>query len=235
LVRRQRKSDRRRPPQSVPASTGTSPAASLRGDRLSCGWTASRSIPQALAPYRFGAAATWFVHLAAREARGGSPDESSAPPPSGFFPASEYIPAIPAPRGCTALPRFHAPPAPPFRGEPPLPELPPPGHVASLPFLPASTPCSHRDLPGVFQPGALPGFLPSELDLAEIGPPLGIPSPPAIRVPDVRQPQGRSLWGTRACKHARAFGRHRPLSRPGLRFRGSSPPQDWSHRVRISP
>jgi hypothetical protein len=207
VVRRQRVSNRRRPPQSVPASSGVSPAVSLRGDLLSCGWPASRSIPRTLAPYRFGAAAAWFVHLAAHQARGRTTDASVVPPPSGFFPASEFDPAMPAPCGCTALPRFHAPTAPPLRSEPPLPELPPPGHVASLPFLPASTPCSRRDLPGIFQPGALPGFLPSELHPAKIGPPLDVPSPPAICVPDLRQPPGRSLGGRgHACMRAPSVG-----------------------------
>ena len=230
-----KESDRRRPPQSVPASSGLSPAASLRGDRLSCGWTASRSSPRALAPHRFGAAAAWFVHHAARGARGGALESTSVPPPTGFFPASELDPAMPAPRGCTALPRFLAPPALPFRGEPPLPELPPPGQVASLPFLPASTPCSHRDLPGVFQPGALPGFLPSELAPAEIGRPSGLPSPPAIRNADRRKPPGRSLGG-RGHASMRA-----PLVGP-VRFHVRAlasgvwiPPQDGDGHVRISP
>jgi hypothetical protein len=145
-----------------------------------------------------GASSVWRIRFVVRppcgfQARGRTCDESQAPPPSGFCPASEFDPAMPAPRGCTALPRFHAPTAQPFRDEPPLPELPPPGHVASSPFLPASTPCSRRDLPGVSQPGALPGFLPSELRPVEIGPPLDVPSPPAICFPDLRQPPGRSL------------------------------------------
>ena len=134
-------------------------------------------------------------------------DASSIPPPSGFFPASEFDPAMPAPCGCTALPRFHAPTAPPLRSEPPLPELPPPGHVAPLPFPPASTPCSRRDLPGVFQPGALPGFIPSELHPAKIGPPLDVPSPPAIHVPDIGQPPGRNLGGRgHTCMRAPSVG-----------------------------
>jgi len=37
-----------------------------------------------------------------------------------------------------------------------------------LPFQWASGPCSHDDLPGVFQPGALTGFLPSKRDLTGI-------------------------------------------------------------------
>jgi hypothetical protein len=52
--------------------------------------------------------------------------------------------------------------------EPPLPGFAFPGHVASLPFQPASTPFSRHDLPGIFHPGALTGFLPSKLDLAKI-------------------------------------------------------------------
>lgn len=64
--------------------------------------------------------------------------------------------------------------------EPPFPGLPPPGHVASPHFPRASTPCSRTGLPGLFQPGALSGFGPSELSRAGIAPPLDGTSPLAI-------------------------------------------------------
>jgi hypothetical protein len=68
----------------------------------------------------------------------------------------------------------------PQRDEPPLPELPPPGQVASPPFLPASTPCSRRDLPGVFQPGAPSGFSLQSLTWQRLHAPLDAASLPAI-------------------------------------------------------
>lgn len=76
-----------------------------------------------------------------------------------------------------ALSRFRSPSAQPNRDEPPLPKLPPPGHVASIPFLPASTPCSRRDLPGLFRPGALVGFSLQSLTRQ------GSPSPPGATSP----------------------------------------------------
>jgi len=166
----------------------------------------------------------WEVHSIARMDR--LPQASS--PLQSSTRRCPHLVGAPLSRG------FVAPPAPPFRGEPPLPELPPPGHVASLPFLPAPTPSSRHDLPGVFQPGALSGFLPSEHDPAEIGRPSGFPSPPAIRCAVHRKPcdRGRRNAGMQACARR---GRSRPLSRPGRRFRGSIPPQDWGARVRISP
>lgn len=149
-----------------------------------------------------GASSVWRIRFVVRppcgfQARGRTCDESQAPPPSGFCPASEFDPAMPAPRGCTALPRFLAPPAQPFRGKPPLPELPPPGHVASLPFLPASTPCSRLDLPGVSQPGALVGFALQSLTRSGSLSPFGAASPRAIGFAVSRYRTNRPFGGAR--------------------------------------
>jgi len=234
VVRRQRKSDRRRPPQSVPASSGVSPATSLCGDLLSCGWTASRSIPRALAPHRFGASASWFVHHAA--SRPGAARTITRPPrlPQAFAPLQSltrrcpHLAGAPLSRGSrphsATVPRRATAPGVASSGSCCVPAV-PAGFDA---LLPSRSPwcVSTRRAPGV------PPFRAfSRGDRSASRRPLpscdSLPRPPPAPRP--------KPWGTRACKHARAFGRHRPLSRPGPRFRGSIPPQDWNGLVRISP
>jgi hypothetical protein len=83
------------------------------------------------------------------------------------------VPARPLSRGFLP-PQRHQP------SEPPLPGLPHPGHVAPAHFLRATAPCSRYGLPGIFQPGALSGFNPSELSRTRIARPLDRTSPPAI-------------------------------------------------------
>jgi len=135
----------------------------------------------ALAPHWFGAS-----HLVVRPPRGlqASSDGQVAPvasPSSGFRPASESHPRPPRSRIATdanALPRFLAPSALPIRRKPPVPGLPRPGLVASSHLPCALTPCSFVELPGVFQPGSLLGFLPSALSSQQVARAsrLGFPS-----------------------------------------------------------
>jgi hypothetical protein len=99
---------------------------------------------------------------------GREPYDRSACLPRPFAPLRSITRSSATPSsGVTGSLEVCSPTAQPNRGEPPLPELPPPGPVASLPFLPASTPCSRRDLPG-FSTGRARGVHPSELDTARI-------------------------------------------------------------------
>jgi hypothetical protein len=101
------------------------------------------------------------------------------PRPSAPLRSITRTPATPS-SGVTGSLEVPSPTAQPERDEPPLPELPPPGPVASSPFLPASTPCSRRDLPGVSQPGAPSGFSLQSLTWQGSRAPLGVASLPAI-------------------------------------------------------
>jgi hypothetical protein len=125
----------------------------------------------ALAPYWFGAS-----HLVVHPPRGlqtasDDPVTQVDSPSSDFRSAPEFDPWSPRfhiNAVANTLPRFFAPSALPNQRKPPLPDLPVPGHVASLHLPCALTPCSFVGLPGVFQPGSLMGFLPSALDSPEI-------------------------------------------------------------------
>jgi len=122
-----------------------------------------------------GSSASRFSSRPARPVRLGRD-----PSPS-FQPASESHPGSRAPvHRCVRSREVSRPLSATQPYEPPLPRLPPSGHVASPHFLRASTPCSRNGLPDISQPGTLSGFGPSELDLARIASPLGATSPPAI-------------------------------------------------------
>jgi len=137
-------------------------------------------------PRRPIASWVWRSHLVVRPPRGlQAPGANRIPVCESFLglcPRFRVFPGGPRhrPPVSAALSRFSSPPAQPNRDEPPLPELPPPGPVSSLPFLPASTPCSRRDLPGLFHPGALVGFSLQSLTRQGSLPPSGAASPPAI-------------------------------------------------------
>jgi hypothetical protein len=100
------------------------------------------------------------------------------PPPSGFHPAPESDPAMPAPLNDAPLSRgSFAPTAPPFRDEPPLPEC----CLLRVKLRPRRSRRPRR-LPPVaispaFPPGALSGFLPPGLARPEIGTPLDVRLP----------------------------------------------------------
>jgi len=145
--------------------------ASLRGDLLSCGWRASRSDSP-----RPSAVSVWRLHPVVRPPRGfrsrcSRPCYRTVGLPQAFAPL-QSVPRAPPRRGPKsrrpALSRFSSPPARINRKEPPFPGLPRPGHVAPSPLPWASTPCSPSGLPGLFQPGALLGFRPSELPSSKI-------------------------------------------------------------------
>jgi hypothetical protein len=91
--------------------------ASLRPTLLSCGSSASRRFPRDPAPHWFGAPTPWFRPPRGFQSRGAA-RLTDRHPPSGLDSASESCPAILAPCGASALPRFLAPSAPPIRREP---------------------------------------------------------------------------------------------------------------------
>jgi hypothetical protein len=112
---------------------------------------------------------------------GREPYDRSACLPRPFAPLRSITRSSATPSsGVTGSLEVCSPSAQPNRGEPPLPELPPPGPVASPPFQPASTPCSRRDLPGLFHPGAPSGFSLQSLTWHGSRAPLGVASLPAI-------------------------------------------------------
>jgi hypothetical protein len=149
--------------------------------------------------------------------------------PQAFTPLQSLTRRCPHRVRCTALPRFSAPPAQPFRDEPPLPELPPPGHVAPSPFLPASTPCSRRDLPGVSTGRAL-GVPPSRARPAEDRDASRRPRP-LLRLasPAFAGPLGaEALEGARDRASTDApSGRHRVAFAPGASLQGVDPSGGW--------
>jgi hypothetical protein len=149
-------------------------------------------------------------HLAAPRPGAKRLNESSVPPPSGFYPAPQSDPAMPAPNErCTALPRFRAPTAQPFRDEPPLPE----SFLLRVTLRPRRSCRPRRLAPAaislVSPPGALPGFLPPGLHPPGIGTPL-----------DVRLPSGD--WLPHALAH-------------GASLQGFHPPDRLDGRVGVSP
>jgi hypothetical protein len=143
--------------------------ASLHAALLSCGWRASRRLPNALAPYGLSAPATWFDAPTSRCSDTGQrgPELACRLPPAGLHPASEYCPAAVHRRARSQ--RFFAPTAQPSRQEPPLPGL----RTTRVMLRPHAYHAPRRLAPLTaslvyFQPGALTGFAPSELDLARV-------------------------------------------------------------------
>jgi hypothetical protein len=170
---------------------------------LSCGWIVPRRNPVVLSPHWFGDPTSWFIHLVVfrRRARAVLQARDSF---RGLCPRFRVLPGQPrhANRVPAALSRFASPSAQPNRDEPPLPKLPPSGLVASLPFLPASTPCSRPDLPGMFHPGAHMGFSLQSVTRRGSHSPFGAPSPLAIgqatfTPPTVCRTAARASPGTR--------------------------------------
>jgi hypothetical protein len=146
------------PPQSVTVSRADG-RASLHAALLSCGYLLHGVNLRVLAHYWFSAPTAWFDHPVVF-GRGAIPRFPGFWPPSSFDSAPEYHPGSAHTRSVGRSPEVFSPTAPPSPREPPTPDLPHPGLVASSHLPCTLTLCSLKDLPGVFQPGALTGFEP---------------------------------------------------------------------------
>jgi hypothetical protein len=128
-------------------------------------------IPHALAPYGLGAPASWFHRTTSRYSLHGTPVRypDTGSPSSGFSPASEYAPArcrtawrCQLSRGLLPPQRYQSAKSHQSRD-----------CLTRVMLRPHAYHASRRVAPSAvslvsFQPGALTGFRPSELDLTEI-------------------------------------------------------------------
>jgi len=246
--------DDRCPPQSLSVEPGWQPRVTAP-----CPPPVRLAVPSK-APRRADALWVWRSHPVVHPPRGlrppgAKPCERLANLPRPFAPLRSFTrtPVSPSSGDIGSL-EVSAPSTQPNRDEPPPPELPPPGPVASPPFRPASTPCSRHDLPGVFQPGAPSGFslqsltwqgLHASLDAASLpaigngaSRPIGdsdrwVP-PPRFRV-RAPSPFGFGSWReNRIVGVPLAFAPAPDLGSGTASLQGLSPPAGWK-TVSVSP